>query len=265
MRTMDLHLGKPLTRGSLTLFPLWNGNALTDPGYELGPGSLTVAERSGSAVVAELVVTNTGTRPALLLEGELLEGGQQHRVAATSVVVEAGASQVVAVRCVEAGRWSGPAAHARSGNRAPVSVRSAADQSGTWQQVARLEQRHQHASATSSLLEVTRTVTDRATRLVTGVRPLPFQSGLLVGIAGQPVQLEAFDSPATLASVWDALLLAAATDAVDRPDEPTPGRRARRFLERFDDPTHARVSALQWRGRVVHQTAVNVRHELVSA
>ena len=63
------HLGKPLTRGALTLFPIWNGNAVGSRGYDLSGSSVTVAERAGSAVVAELVITNTGARPSLVLGG----------------------------------------------------------------------------------------------------------------------------------------------------------------------------------------------------
>src|SRR5664279_1810635 len=84
---LDLHVGRPLTRGGLTLFPVWNGAAVRGRGYDLGAGGLQVVEHAGHAAVQELVVTNTGPRPALILEGELLEGGQQHRVAARSVLV----------------------------------------------------------------------------------------------------------------------------------------------------------------------------------
>ncbi len=35
MRLLDLHLGRPLTRGALTVFPIWNGRAVTARGYDL--------------------------------------------------------------------------------------------------------------------------------------------------------------------------------------------------------------------------------------
>jgi len=85
------------------------------------------------------VLTNTGERPALVLEVELLEGGQQHRLAARTVLVGAGAAQVLQVRCVEQGRWSGTTGHARSGRRAPLSVRAAQDQAHTGDRVSRYE------------------------------------------------------------------------------------------------------------------------------
>ena len=72
MDLLDLHLGRPVHRGALTLFPIWNGHAVSARGYDLADDRLGVEERAGAAVVAELVVTNPGHRPALLLEGELL-------------------------------------------------------------------------------------------------------------------------------------------------------------------------------------------------
>lgn len=90
MKLLDLHLGEPLHRGALSLFPVWNGAAVASRGYDLRTSDLDVSERAGSAVVGELVVTNAGKRPALLLEGELLEGGQQHRVCSRSVLIDAG-------------------------------------------------------------------------------------------------------------------------------------------------------------------------------
>ncbi len=125
------------------------------------------------------------------------------------------------MRCVEQGRWSGGTGHARSGKRAPLSVRIV-EQSTTWERVHRFEQRF-GATATGSLLDATRHAEPAAANLVEDVRPLPFQSGVLLCLAGQPVQLEAYDSPRTLAAVWTALLQAAALDALHMPAVSTPG------------------------------------------
>jgi hypothetical protein len=279
MQLLDLHLGRPVHRGALSVFPVWNGVAVSRPSYVVHSSSMRVEERAGSPVVGQLAVRNGGTRPALVLAGELLEGGQQHRVAATSLVVEAGKSAALEVRCVEAGRWSGSSEHRRGGRRAPASVRAMHDQGSVWDSVGRYEQRY-GSSATHSVLEVTEQAGERAAALVADLRPLPFQSGLLVGIAGHPLLLEVFDSPSTLATVWDAVLAAAAIDAVDAEPIPTPGRRARRFLDRVVampvqtghgavgrdvESTYARRSTLVWHGRLVHTVATNPRHELVAA
>ena len=280
MKLLDLHLGRPVTRGGLSLFPIWNGRAVTRRGYDLQSTHLTVGERSGAAVVSELVLTNGGNRPALVLEGELLEGGQQHRVAARSALVDAGDAVVLEVRCVEEGRWHGAGTHVRDGRRAPVGVRAAQDQSGVWERVRRYEQQYDR-SDTHSLLDATRRVEARAAAAVTDLRPLPFQAGVLVGVGGQPLLLEAYDSPVTFAHAWDALLRSVALDAAAAAPVPTPGRRARRFLERIEDvrlagspaglatgvagrTPYVRLDGLLWRDRAVHAVATNPRHELVA-
>src|SRR4051812_30753080 len=114
MQQADVHVGNPVVRGALTVFPVFNGTAVKERGYKLHTTSIQVAEKAGAPVVGELVVTNAGPVPALVLEGELLEGGWQHRVAARPVVVEPHQSTVLEVRCVEAGRWNGAGAHLRS-------------------------------------------------------------------------------------------------------------------------------------------------------
>ncbi|MDP9406446.1 MAG: hypothetical protein M3P95_00710 [Actinomycetota bacterium] len=295
MQLLDLHLGKPLTRGALTIFPVWNGLAVERPAHDLCRPRLTVSERAGSPVVAELVVHNGGARPVVVFEGELLEGGHQHRVAARTVVVPAGEALVLDVRCVEQGRWgTGPDRHVPCGRRAPLGVRSRSgrSQGEVWSEVARLEQRYGD-SPTSSLLDVTADAADAAARLVAGIAPLPFQTGLLVGIAGHPLLLEVFDCPRSLAAAWPALLQAAALDAVALDvacrapapvsPQPTPGRRARRFLERLSGASpyqrreaglgvqtsaaapHTDVSVVTLYDALVHAVAVNRRHELVAA
>ena len=168
---LDLHLGRPLTRGALTVFPVWNGHAVTSHGYDVTSAKLVVEERAGHAVVAELVVTNTGTRPALVLEGELLEGGQQHQVAARSAMIASGESVVLEVRCVEEGRWSGSRSHARTGRLAPMSVRAASEQGQTWSRVRDLEARHGGSGDTHFLGDARAPPTTRRPRWSRGCGP----------------------------------------------------------------------------------------------
>lgn len=281
MPLLDLHLGRPISRGGLSLFPVWNGAAVAARGYDLRSAQVSVAERTGSPVVGELVLTNAGTRPALVLEGELLEGGRQHRVAARSALVGAGEALVLDVRCVEEGRWHGSSQHVRSGRRAPVTVRAARGQGEVWERVRHLEGQHDR-SATHSLLDATRAVEERLVAAVQGLRPLPFQAGVLVGVGGQPLFLEVYDSPRTFAHAFGPLVRALAVDAAAAAPVPTPGRRARRFLECLDrvwvqqSPAglgwsvtgaspYARLDGLLWQGRAVHAVALNPQHELVAA
>ena len=42
MRLLDLHLGRPVVRGALTVFPVWNGAAVASRGYDVNPATLAV-------------------------------------------------------------------------------------------------------------------------------------------------------------------------------------------------------------------------------
>lgn len=284
MDLLDLHVGRPAHRGALTLFPVWSGTAVASRGYALATGAVEVGERAGSPVVSQIVVTNPTARPALVLDGDLLEGGLQHRVAQRSVMVAAHTSYVLDVLCVQAGRWQGTGAHRTTGRRAPAQVRAAlvAGQQEVWRRVDGYGERFGRDD-TNSLLAVADRADQRARALVGGLRPLPGQCGLLVGLAGQPLLLEVLDSPRTLAALWRPLLRSVALDALDAPAVPTPGRRARRFADRLQQaPLHergeagagvgvtssspyGRLQGLVWRDRMVAASAVNVRHERVAA
>ena len=284
MDLLDLHVGRPAHRGALTLFPVWSGRAVAARGYTLAAGIVEVGERAGSPLVEQLIVTNPTGRPALVLDGDLLEGGLQHRVARRSVLVPAHSSYVLDVLCAESGRWQGNSAHQATRRRAPVEVRAAltAGQQEVWRRVDGYGRRF-GCDETSSLLGAADRGDQRARALVGDLHPLAGQCGLLVGLAGQPLVLDVVDSPRTFAALWGPLLRSVALDALDAPVVPTPGRRARRFLDRLHQaPLHgtgeagagvgvlsstpyARLHGLVWRDRMVAASAVNVRHTLVAA
>jgi hypothetical protein len=124
MQLLDLDPVRPAVRDALTVFPVWGGATVTRRGYDLSLTDLTVERRTGHAVMTELVVTNKGRRAALVLEGELLEGGRQVGVAARSMLIQPGETQVLEVRCVQQGRWAGSRANVRTGRRSFPRLRS---------------------------------------------------------------------------------------------------------------------------------------------
>lgn len=280
MPLVDAHLGRPLVRGPLTLFPVFVGDAVLDPGYALAPDVVQVQERDGSPVVGQLVVQNPGPLPALVLEADVLLGGLQDRVAATAAMVPASSGHVLEVFCSEAGRWGGAStAHTASGRRGPTAVRAAltSGQGEVWRRVDGYGARF-GTGPTAALRDAAAGAHDSGAALVGGLRPLALQCGVLVGVGGQPLLYESVDSPAVFARLWQPLLEAVALDALGAPSEPTPGRRARRFLDRVlaaprtsSTPAgearhrtacspYADVRSLRWRSRTVVASAVNVRH-----
>jgi hypothetical protein len=111
------------------------------------------------------------------------------------------------------------------------------DPSRRQQEVWRRVSRYDHsmgASATSSYVDHL----DRLPGSIdTGAVPvLDGQRGVIVGLAGQPVLLEVFPSHQALRAALPDLLSSLLLDAVSSgaPIEVTPGRRARRMVERLD-------------------------------
>ncbi|SDS75704.1 hypothetical protein SAMN04489860_2291 [Paraoerskovia marina] len=280
--TLTLHIGRGTDRGALSVFPVWTDGTVPRT-YSLSADTARLAEHDVEKV-SSLVVTNPGDHPLLLLEGQLLQGGLQHRMLVRSTMVPASGSASLDVLCVEQGRWSGGREQRSTGDRAALAVRGAAaqGQGGVWSRVAGYDQQF-GANPTQSFVEHARRADADVARLIDGLAPLDGQAGVVIGIGGQPVMMEVFDSPSTLRRQYRSILRAAALDALGNPAVRTPSRRAVRFADRANavvrTPSaragagvtstgadqYARVTTLDWQDRVVHLQATNVRHTLVQA
>ncbi len=241
----------------------------------------------GTAKFIELSHSNQGRGSAMRTVGQLLEGGWQDRMVAESLVIPPNEELAVSVVCVEVGRWNGRPQHGGSCRRATTRVQAGLRAGGdrqreVWNRVSEYDA-HYGRNATSSFIEHANRAALRVSPLVQGLRPFPGQIGVVIAIGGYPVSAELFDSPLTLAEQFQSIVKAAAMDAVGRRAEVTPSRRARRFIAgapnvklhrtapagagsvlvgAHDD---ASVSLLRWRGRDVHTSVLNPRHELVRA
>jgi len=118
----DLHVGHGAATGAVTVFPVW-ADVVPLRGVTTGAAArVDVSELPDGSDVQRLSVTNLGSRPALLLEGELLEGGWQARALACDLLLAPKDSAVADVACVEHGRWHGATGHARRARRVSGSV-----------------------------------------------------------------------------------------------------------------------------------------------
>jgi len=247
-----LHVGHGTHVGGLSVFPVWT-DAPAVSGLDTGTAAhVQVDEREGSPVVGELVLKNQGAKPALLVAGELFEGGWQHRALNNDILLVPGQQLVASVSCVEHGRWHGATAQVRRSRRASMMVRSAQTitdeddrQSQVWQRVSRYDTAF-GASPTASYVDHLNRWADpevnggsgydgeaQEAELAAGIRkirPLLGQRGVLIGLGGQPAFVELFASTSGLRRHLRGLLEAAAIDAALLPPEPTPGRHARRFV-----------------------------------
>lgn len=222
MKVPQLHVGAGTALGPLSIFPIWTA-ARGELGISTGRhANLAVNELPSGAQVGKLLVTNNGPRPALLLEGELLEGGQQHRTCAQDVVLGSGETRTIETYCVEAGRWeAGKKSHRRLARRAPLNVRAeltnrfgnadATDrQSRIWERVRTFDAAR-GASATSSLVEhLERPVSPRF--VATAPAPVEGQRGVLMGLGTQPLLLEVFGTHTMFRRHYQQLMASALLD-----------------------------------------------------
>lgn len=281
---MELHVGRGTDRGAMTVFPVWGATLAGPHGYGLNTATVTFSEREDGPAVGSLVATNTGVAPVLMLEGQLLEGGWQNRMLVRSMLLAAGQSSELEVVCVEAGRWDGGLTHRSTGRRASMRVRNVDGQQvnrqeEVWRRVSEYDARF-GGNDTSSFAAHTDRAAGDVDRLIEGLEPLAGQIGFVIGIAGQPVMLEVFDNPVTLRRQFDAIIRAAAFDALAAVPDQTPARRAIRFVDRAaqvglrpiasagagvtvaGSSGYATLTGLDWERQLVHLKAANRRHPL---
>jgi hypothetical protein len=296
-----LHVGQGTHLGGLSVFPVWT-DAPVVSGLATGRAArVQVAEREGSPVVGELVLKNEGAKPALLVAGELFEGGWQHRALNHDILLVPGQQLVASVSCVEHGRWHGATAQVRRSRRASMMVRSAQTmshgddrQDEVWERVSRYDNAfgasatgsyvdHLNRRAAPDVSEGDEAKHEELAAQIRNIRALPGQRGVLIGLGGQPAFLELFASPTGLRRHLPGLLEAAAIDAALLTAEPTPGRRARRFAGLLANAPigdevgvdagagHALASrskyheirGLGWNDQLLHATVFNRRHHLM--
>lgn len=294
-----IHVGRPARLGPVTYFPLWIDAPVTDEVATGAAALIDVAEMPHHPEVEHLAVTNLSGTPVLLIEGELLEGGLQHRVLQHDVIVGSRQSLTVDVACVEAGRWHGAGGHRRQDRRASPRVRAALHSTGSvperqqqvWQRVSTYAGVF-GASPTSSYLDHVDHLGDQvegvgqALEVVRDLQPLAGQRGVAFGIDGYPVGLEMFESTAALQSHLGQILSSLLLDAtaVKSGTEVVPSERVRRLVAHLDetsperdpnlnggagtlyraDTAKALVRGIGIDDRWVHLSAYNRRHSLMA-
>jgi len=244
-----ISVGAPINRLGISLIPVYLHGGTLD--IATGAASnVSIAERP-NAEVPTLVADNAGDRPALLVDGEIVEGGLQTRVINVSVLVAAHSQLLIPVSCVEQGRWNGGDSFRRGRSFAPRRVRRTkhasigdnvrqsgnkrTDQGAVWSTVASELTRMNAASASGTLTAGDTRLDD--SRVMETVEelcrrgPLPGQCGVVVAHGARIVSAELFATPAMLAAHWEALIRGVLLDspAVEPTSRPSLTR-AVRFL-----------------------------------
>jgi hypothetical protein len=256
-----LEVGEASHCENLTIFPLFareedrpepkrRYELLTDA---IAEESAKVEEASEGGEVPFLSVTNQGTSPVLIPEGEILIGAKQNRTVNLTVLVAAQSTFKLPVSCVEQGRW-----HYRSRGFKPDAyaspklrerkVRSAqanrrvlgmalSDQSEVWAQVA------EHAmdlGAESPTMDFVAGFAASEDRLESYRKKLRLPKGALGFVAArgeQVIGMDLFDASETLEKLWgrlsDAYFLEAVRDKGEV--EETPKEAVEEFVAKLAD------------------------------
>lgn len=298
-RIPTLHVGSAYRFGNLTWFPVWTDEPVAPRRYATATTAKFVVAEAENASVPTLQVANQADQDLLLLEGMILEGGWQHRALTQTVVVPARSRGLIPVVCVEQQRWGGSATQDVGSKLAPTAVRvsmrgltkdtrgnisqAGPDQDRVWRNVAEYQSRAKASAPTQSLADIHDEVVAQLESLPKPVA-LPGQRGVVVAGLGQPIALELFDHPDTMAERLPGLLESYLLDVVDKPYTKVKGQTARDFvlqvskLKLQNNPErgsqvrlqsansrYVAAAGLAVDGGLVHLSCINSQHELVLA
>ena len=250
---VDVTIGERIEVGGLSVFPLM-GVATDAPPYLTGPEAfelgLIEVDELDPPEVPFLVVTNLADVPILLVEGEMLVGGDQNRTMNVTVLCPPKSQLTVPVSCVEAGRWGSRRRMSGSARLAPGSLRAAktahlepraadahhrrSDQGRVWDEVDRQSLSHDVESDTSALDDVQVELEERMAAELDRIRPVDGQIGVVCTIGNEVVGLDLFDRPGTLQQYLRAIVAGHALDAPSPTSHVDGFRAIEQFLARVD-------------------------------
>ncbi len=250
---VDVQVGDGVAIGGLTVFPLIGGT-VDGPPYLTGPeafaaGLIEVSELDPPEVPF-LAVTNLADVPILLVEGEMLIGGDQNRTMNVTVLCPPRSMIDVPVSCVEAGRWGSRRTMSTSSRHAPGSLRSAktanlearttddsyrrSNQQLVWNEVERQSAAHSVQSETAALDDVQDEVEDRIAGQLDLCSPVAGQVGVVCSVGDRVVGVDLFDRPSTLDKYLRGIISGHALDAPMEAGDPASIGAVEHFLNQVD-------------------------------
>ena len=255
-RLRALEVGDGVSHGAMTLFPLFaKREAVGGESIEyrllaeaVADGHVVVSERP-SATVPELLLTNSGPVPVLVLGGEEIVGGKQNRIVNASFLVGAASTVALPVSCVEQGRWHPVsdrftpgeisyfnlkrAAHAQVGESLRARRHASADQIAIWNELSERQARAGGYSDTGAMSDLFRNSGDGLAAYERAFPWVPGATGVVAALGDHVVAAEAFARERTAEALWPRLVRSYALDALEEPDcAPVSRSRAIRFIAR---------------------------------
>ena len=230
--------GTPRHEAGLTLVPFFAAASAKDYFLAAEAAALNLIEIAevGGGDVPNVAIHNKSELPVLLVDGEHLEGAKQNRIINVSALIAERSRTILPVSCVEQGRWgyTGDAGFAPSKDHAYARLRRMQAEASVTAARAGRERRPGQGEVWA---EVSSKHAEMGVRSSTGAmrdsyeghraalhaieqafaQPEPGQTGVLACIGGEPVVLDAFDSPDTLNKMWKRLISGYAMDALQAP------------------------------------------------
>ena len=264
----NMDVSEPVSHGLLHIFPLRGGTpeeedlSLLEDG--LRAGTLRVEELHETGCASGLRVVNEGDLRVLILEGDELIGAGQHRVANSSVLVDAGSEVTMPVSCVERGRWSyrcrafSPATGSPHLTLRRLTTRSVhyslrsgsdpwGDQRTVWRDLAHVARRYRTALPARPRRASRSHHPERLDAFEKLGRELPEGTcGVVVAIGERLALLEMLAGPRTFARVFRKLLSGYAFESVglDRPYGTPEVRAVRSFIQTVAATAHREHQAV---------------------
>ncbi len=228
----------PIEVGALTLFPIvandpHGGDDVLSLDEAMRSHQLRIREVDGGRVDA-LAFANASDLPVFVLAGEVILGGKQDRVVATTTVIPPHTTQTVPVRCVEHGRWNGETdefttastlAHDRLRGTATYAA-----QGDVWAEVSRSNSAHDIGNATDTYRTLAARQADEAQvyerKIDDALAELPRSDrhrmiGYAIAYAGDVAAVDMFRSPSLFDKLERKLLRSYIADALEVPLEVT--------------------------------------------
>jgi hypothetical protein len=141
----------------MTIFPLLNGDSRSADyltlDEALGRGLVHITEVTVQGSVPELKLANDADQPVLLLDGEELIGAKQNRVPNLTIIAPPKRTIIIAVFCVEAGRWSPRSAKSTTSSNAYFSQGRAKKMTQVSSSLDSIDTNTKKAAATSREVE----------------------------------------------------------------------------------------------------------------
>jgi len=228
----DLALSDAIQEGSLVLIPV--SSKPQDSHGQIGDyatlaeavknGWIEIEEVDEYAEVDTLKVHYTGSKPLILMAGELLLGGKQDRVVAKDVLIAPNETVEVAVFCVEHGRWDGSSMHfTPQDGQVPLSVKREAmlgGQESVWSSVSEYNAESAPDASGSSLRlgysesEESRDYQASLEKLMGVLSKKKDLVGVVIVIGGKIHSFEYFGSPRLFESASESIVRGALASSV---------------------------------------------------